>query len=195
MKKLLTLLSLLVICGGPLTAQTDDALVRTALRAAPDDLREGATVLSADGGRTLKAGTNDLICLAPDPAAEAFSTSCYHDSLEPYMARGRALAREGIADPNERYRIRWEEADAGTLAMPEEPATLYVLSGPKSVWTPATGAVEGASLRWVLYTPWATAESTGLSEVPVAGAPWLMFGGTAGAHVMIVPNLGPPPGR
>lgn len=186
---------LLVTCAGPLAAQGDDALVRTAVQAAPQDLRDGVSVLSADGLRTLRAGTNDLICLAPDPSAQAFSTACYHDSLEPYMARGRELAREGVADPNERLRIRWEEADAGALAMPETPATLYVLYGPMSVWNASTGAVEGASLRWVVYTPWATAESTGLSEVPVAGAPWLMFGGTAGAHIMIVPDLGPPPAR
>ncbi len=194
MKLPATLMTALVLCVQPLIAQSDEVLVRTALQAAPEDRRDGATVLSADGQRTLRAGTNDLICLAPDANAEAFSTACYHDSLDPYMARGRALVREGVTDLNERYRIRWEEADAGTLAMPETPATLYVLYGPKEVWTPSTGAVEGASLRWVVYTPWATAESTGLSEAPVMGAPWLMFGGTAGAHIMIIPPTASPPG-
>ena len=57
---------------------------------------------------------------------------------------------------------------------------------------PSTETVENAFLRWVVYTPWATAESTGLPPMPTGpGAPWLMFPGTAGAHIMITP---PPPG-
>jgi len=177
----------MAVLSSPIYAQTDAALVRSALEAAPDDRRERATVLSADGERTLQRGTNDLICMAPDASAESFSAACYHTSMEPYMARGRELRRSGIVDPGERNRIRWEEADAGTLAMPETPATLYVLYGAKNVWNPETGAVEGAQLRWVVYTPWATAATTGLSEMPIPGGPWLMFPGTAGAHIMIMP--------
>ena len=180
------------LLAGPqgLSAQSDAALVRSALAAAPADLRDDATVLSADGLRELKSGTNDLICLAPNADAEGFSSACYHTSMSPYMERGRALARDGVSDPNERNRIRWEEADAGRLQMPETPATLYVLYGPMSVWDRESGAVEGAQTRWVVYTPWATAETTGLSEMPIPGGPWLMFPGTAGAHIMIMP---PPP--
>jgi len=187
MKNAVVALSLAAVLASPALGQTDEALVRSALEAAPAERRDGATVLSADGQRTLQRGTNDLICLAPDASAESFSAACYHTSMDPYMARGRELKREGVADPGERNRLRWEEADAGTLAMPETPATLYVLYGPKEVWNPATGAVDGADIRWVVYTPWATAESTGLSEMPVPGGPWLMFPGTAGAHIMIMP--------
>ena len=103
------------------------------------------------------------------------------------MERGRALRVEGVTEGGERNRIRWEEAEAGTLAMPEKPASLYILAGSADVWDPATGEVDGASLRWVVYTPWATGESTGLSEMPVAGGPWLMFPGTPGAHIMVTP--------
>ncbi len=69
--------------------------------------------------------------------------------------------------------------------MPREPRTLYVLSG--SEYDSATGKVAGAYLRWVIYTPFATPESTGLSTKAAPGAPWLMFPGTAGAHIMINP--------
>ena len=53
-----------------------------------------------------------------------------------------------------------------------------------------TGTIENPFLRWVFYTPWATPESTGLPTAPTGpGAPWLMFPGTAGAHIMITPPL------
>jgi hypothetical protein len=41
--------------------------------------------------------------------------------------------------------------------------------------------------RWVFYWPFATAESTGLSTKNQMGTPWLMYPGTAGAHIMISP--------
>ena len=186
----LALLFLTALIASPVAAQSDQTLVRTALQAAPEDRRADATVLSADGERTLMAGTNDLICLAPEAGAPAFSTACYHNSLEPYMERGRELRREGVDDAGERNRIRWEEVDAGKLVMPDGGATLYVLYGPEETWSATTGEVSGAQLRWVVYTPHATAASTGLSEMPAPGGPWIMFPGTAGAHIMIMP---PPP--
>ena len=80
------------------------------------------------------------------------------------------------------------QLDAGTLAMPEKPATLYVMTG--DGFDAASGTVTNGFLRWVVYTPWATTEETGLPAAPTGpGAPWLMFPGTAGAHIMITPPL------
>ena len=69
--------------------------------------------------------------------------------------------------------------------MPRQPRTLYVLTG--SGYDPATGKVADSYLRWVIYLPFATPQSTGLSTTPSDNAPWLMFPGTAGAHIMINP--------
>jgi hypothetical protein len=69
--------------------------------------------------------------------------------------------------------------------MPHEPRMLYVLTG--TAFDPATGAIADAYERWVLYVPFATAESTGLPTAARVGAPWLMDAGTAGAHIMITP--------
>lgn len=166
-----------------------DIQVAAAVLAAPESERAGATVLGYEPSgdlTTLREGTNEMVCLADDPSDQLFSVACYHHALEPYMARGRALRAEGVSDPNERNRIRWEEADAGTLAMPEAPATLYVLSG--SGFDSRSGSVTEPYLRYVIYTPWATVESTGLPSRPLGpGSPWLMFPGTAGAHIMISP--------
>lgn len=192
---LLASLGLLGASITPLVAQTPSADVQIAgaLEAAPDADRAGATVLGfqADGSvTTLRKGTGSLVCLADDPTREGWSAACYHESLEPFMARGRELRAEGVTDSGELAQRRWAEADAGTLPMPEEPAMLYVTTG--DGFDTVTGTVANAFTRWVIYTPWATAESTGLPPQPTApGAPWLMFPGTAGAHIMITP---PQPG-
>ena len=170
-----------------------DVQVAGALQAAPAMDRSGATVFGFrdDGSMTtLREGDGSLICLADDPSREGWNVACYHESLDPFMARGRELRSQGVTDSGELAQRRWDEADAGTLAMPEEPATLYVLTG--DGFDAESETVENSFLRWVIYTPWATPESTGLSPAPTApGAPWLMFPGTAGAHIMITP---PPPG-
>lgn len=186
----------LVFVGTPADADAQtpspDAQIAGALQAAPEGEREAATVhgFEADGSLvTLREGSGSLVCLADDPQREGWSAACYHESLEPFMARGRELRAQGVTDPEELATRRYAEADAGTLAMPEEPAMLYVLTG--DAFDEATRTVRNGSIRWVLYTPWATPETTGVSPRPTApGAPWLMFPGTAGAHIMITP---PPP--
>ena len=103
----------------------------------------------------------------------------------PFMRRGRELAAQGVKG-EERMKQRWQEADAGKLEMPKTPAALYVLNG--GGFDAATGKVKDGVLRYVVYTPWATPESTGLPLEPQSeGGPWLMFPGTAGAHIMISP--------
>jgi hypothetical protein len=71
--------------------------------------------------------------------------------------------------------------------MPDRPAALYSLTGPAGSFDPATGKIEGAAPLYVVYTPYATAESTGLQTEATRGAPWLMNPGTPWAHIMIVP--------
>jgi hypothetical protein len=100
------------------------------------------------------------------------------------MARGRELLDQKVTGPK-RNEVRNKEVEDGKVAMPKEPRTLYVLTG--TSFDASTGKVEGAYLRWVLYVPFATPESTGLSTKASDSAPWLMAPGTAGAHIMINP--------
>ena len=161
--------------------------IASALVAAPDDRKEGAAVIGwteSGDNVTLREGSNDLICLADDPATEGFNAACYHVDLGPFMARGRDLKREGVQGMA-RSTKRFEEVEAGTLPMPDGPRALYVTSG-KS-FDAATGEVEEEFTRWVLYVPGATAEDLGLSASPGEG-PWLMGAGTPGAHIMITPK-------
>jgi hypothetical protein len=158
-----------------------------AVLAAPQELRDGAAVLGFDAqGRRvwLRQGKNELICLASDPAKPAFNVACYHKDLEPFMARGRELLAQGVTGAK-RNEIRFKEVEEGKLPMPRAPRTLYVLTG--TSFDPASGKVENPYQRWVIYVPFATPETTGLSTKASESAPWLMSPGTAGAHIMINP--------
>jgi hypothetical protein len=160
--------------------------IASAVLAAPKERRSEATVLGYNGKGevvTLRKGSNDLICLADDPGDKLFSVACYHKDLEPFMARGRELAAQGLTG-KQRHEARWKEVDEGKVPMPREARMLYVLTG--SGYDAAKGLVTNPYLRWVVYVPYATPESTGLSTTP-GPAPWLMYPGTSGAHIMISP--------
>ncbi len=187
----------LVVCSSVAVGQTpaqaipsaEDQIAAT-IQALPEEMRAGATVLGygADGKLTeLRKGTNELICLADDPKDNRFSAACYHKDLEPFMARGRELTAQGITGGNRNAEYRWKEIKEGKLKMPREPRMLYVLSG--KGYDAATKKVTDGVVRWVIYVPFATAESLGLSATPKRGEPWLMDAGTAGAHIMITPPL------
>jgi hypothetical protein len=176
-----------VVASAQTTASSEDQIA-SAILAAPEERREGASVLGYDAqGKlvTLRKGSNDLICLADNPADNRFSVACYHKDLEPFMARGRELEAQGITGNERNEKYRWKEIKEGKLPMPREPRMLYVLSG--KGYDAASGKVTNGSVRWVIYMPFATAESTGLSTKSKRGEPWLMDAGTAGAHIMITP--------
>lgn len=179
-----------VLLAAPLAYAADplpkDQQIASALAAAPAERRDGAAVLGWEAnGKVveLRAGKNDLICLASDPREKNFSVACYHKDLEPFMKRGRELAAEGVAG-KARHEMRWKEVDEGKVPMPREPRMLYVMTG--DGWDAAKREVINPYLRWVVYSAYATPESTGLSIEP-GPHPWLMYPGTAGAHIMMSP--------
>ena len=184
MKTLLTLAAFSAPLFAVDVAPKEDQIA-SAVLAAPKDRRAAATVLGYnDKGEvvTLRKGTNDMVCLADDPAEKGISVACYHKDLDPFMARGRELNAKFKGKA--RHEERWKEVDDGKVKMPKEPRMLYVLTG--SSFDAAKGEMVDPYLRWVVYTPYATPESTGLSTTS-GTAPWLMYPGTAGAHIMISP--------
>ena len=166
---------------------SDEDQIASAILAAPEDRRAGAGVLGYNAAGevvTLREAENDLICLADKPGDDTFSVACYHGDLGPFMARGRELAAAGVTG-KERHQARGKEVADGKLSMPRQARTLYVLSG--SGFDSASGKVTDSYLRFVIYQPYATPATTGLSLSPSPGAPWLMYPGEAGAHIMISP--------
>jgi len=167
----------------------DEALIATALMAAPKESRSGCKVIGynmAGEFVTLKEGENEFICLADNPNEDGFSAACYHKDLEPFMARGRELRAEGKTG-QEIFSIREEEVKSGQLVI-KTGLTLHIYYGAKTLYDPETSKVAGAQTRYVVYMPWATSESTGLPKAPMSpNHPWIMEPGTHRAHIMISP--------
>lgn len=163
--------------------------ISASVSAAPESLQQEATVLGYDTDTTLttlREGTNELICLADDPRDTNFHVACYHKDLEPFMKRGRELKGKGMSR-REIDLIRRSEIRSGALSMPEKPMALYSLSGSEGAYDYEEGKIEEAAPRYVIYVPYATEESTGLTKDPVSkGAPWIMDPGTPWAHIMVI---------
>ena len=185
----LTVLAAAVAPAQTPTIASSDEQVAAAVLPLPADARAGATVLGygSDGKLiTLRKGTGSMTCLADDPKEDRFHVACYHDSMEPFMARGRELRTSGVTG-TQVDSVRFREAKAGTLKLPNHPASLYSLTGGK--FDPATKTAPGARWLYVVYIPYATSASTGLSDKPQENAPWIMFPGTPKAHIMFVPKM------
>lgn len=169
-----------------------DVQIKTAELAAPTEKREGAAVYGYNQKGEmvlLRKGTNEMVCLADDPNQKGFSAACYHKDLDPFMARGRELRKQGKKS-KEIFDAREAEAKSGKLQMPKQPTTLYVFTASDENYNPSTGEVKDGYMRYVVYVPWATAESTGLPLKPEGPAmPWIMYPGTHGAHIMISPPV------
>ena len=166
--------------------------IAAALLPLPPEFRADARVLGYRAGAhalvPLRAGKGPFTCLASDPAGQGFHVACYHESLEPFMARGRALRASGVKG-DQVDTVRFAEVRAGKLAMPSHPASLYQLFGPPDAFDAATGTAKKAQSLYIVYLPGATAASTGLSTKPAEGTPWLMFPGTPKAHIMFEPKM------
>jgi hypothetical protein len=172
------------------TINTDEALIATALMAAPEESRANCKVIGynmAGEFVTLREGNNQFIVLADNPDKPGFNAACYHKDLEPFMARGRELKNEGKT-AKEIFDIREEETKSGKLDMGKQGATLHIYYGSEESYDPETSKVTDAQYRYVVYLPFATAQSTGLPEKPInANHPWIMNPGTHRAHIMITP--------
>lgn len=155
----------------------------------PDPLQGGARVLGYANGKftALRRGTNDMVCIADDPTGKQFHVACYHNSLEPFMARGRELhalkkSREAIDS------IRLADVKTGRYSMPTRPAALYQYFASRDSVNSTAGSIKGAQYLYVVYMPYASQKTTGITENPVDGGPWIMFPGKPWAHIMVEPQ-------
>lgn len=169
---------------GAQTAPPAAQQISAAVLALPEKMRDGAGVLGYKSGpklEVLRAAKNGMVCLADDPAEAKFHVSCYHESMDPFMARGRSLRASGVTG-TQVDTVRFAEVKSGKLKMPTAPASLYQIFADD--YNPTTGALTKARNLFVVYIPFATEATTGLSTVPSADKPWLMLPGTPKAHIM-----------
>lgn len=192
-----TFLSTAVVCLAISSAYAQDVVIpstevqiKTAILAAPEEKQADAKVFGYNESGEfveLRKGSNEMICISDDPNGKGFSVSCYQAALEPFMERGRELKKEGKSF-QEIFDIREAEAKGDKLKMPSEGATLFVLTAEAENYNTTSGDVSDTYLRYVVYLPWATSETTGLPLKPSApGMPWIMDPGTHRAHIMITP--------
>ncbi|MGL1889275.1 MAG: hypothetical protein OCD76_22365 [Reichenbachiella sp.] len=160
--------------------------LKHAVLALPEDFRAEATIFGYDANNDLiilQEGTNAMICVADDPQKEGFNVVGYHDSLEPFMKRGRELRKSGTKQ-GAIFDIRAKEMESGELSIPMG-VTLYVVNGEFD----DQGEVKDLYQRFVVYIPYATEATSGLSTSPsYPGGPWIMHPGTHRAHIMINPS-------
>lgn len=173
----------------PLAAQVPAAAIQIAgaVSALPEAYRASATVRGYSNYHRpalLRQGNNEMICLADDPAETRWHVACYHKDLDPFMSRGRELEAAGKSR-SEIDSVRLAEVQSGALKMPDGPRMLYNLYAAGDSVDAATGMARSPASLQVVYIPYATPESTGLSARPGGGLPWLMYPGKPWAHIMI----------
>jgi hypothetical protein len=163
--------------------------IAAAVSALPQNLQSGARVLGYDSGGklvTLRPGHNDFTCISDDGKSKQYHVACYHNSMEQFMARGRELhalnkSREAIDS------VRGADIRAGKYSMPSKPTALYQYFASRDS-VDASGNVKGASYLYLVYMPYATQKTTGITENPIEGGPWIMYPGKPWAHLMIAPQ-------
>jgi hypothetical protein len=170
-------------------AMTEAQQIAASVLPLPADARAEAKVMGYKNGSpklvTLREGKT-FTCFLPEAAGKSFHAACYHQSLEPFMARGRELRASGVKD-DKVDTVRFAEVKTGKLAMPKQPATMYQLFG--GAFDPATDAAPGSKALIVVYISGATGASTGLPEKPSDNGMWIMYPGTPKAHIMLTPKM------
>lgn len=154
----------------------DNNPIEESLLALPEHLRSGATVAYFEDGEriVLREGNNGITCQPDDSETPGFAVWCYPRAHDAYTQRWYELAAEGkeSAEVNE---IIAAEIEDNKLEWPAV-AVNYNLRGP---------SLDTAVPLTVVYTPFATGESIGVTEERQFNRPWLMLAGTAFAHIMI----------
>ncbi|RYM34870.1 hypothetical protein ERX46_05705 [Brumimicrobium glaciale] len=182
---------LLVSTGFSQEALSNEAKINLATHFLPEkDKNEAKVIGYADGVEmtVLRDSKSYLTCVADDPNKDGIQIVCYYTELEDFFQRGRVLKSEGKS-PIEVREIRKVEIDSGELDFPKGQSMMYVFSGKEENLDVKTGVLEEGKLRYVIYIPYATQESTGLPLSPSApGMPWIMDPGTHRAHIMVMPN-------
>ena len=177
LNRILLMAALAAVSSAAFSQSANDvALAEQAVLALPAPMRAAATVVRfIDGDEVvLREGADEMYCRADDPDTPGVNVWCYPASHAAYARRWFELAATGLASAAVNDRIV-EEIEAGELEWPAL-AVNYNLRGPSA---------DTATLNTVVYMPFATGDSIGLTEARQYDRPWLMYAGTAFAHVMI----------
>src|SRR5436190_13930148 len=136
--------AMIAIVAKAQTIPPSDVQIKLAILASPEESRDKALVYGySEKGEfiVLRKGDNEMVCLGDDPAQPDLNVSCYHKSLEPFMARGRELKKQGKTT-QEVFEMREQEVKSGKLLMNKEPASLFVYIAKAEKFNAMTGEVK-----------------------------------------------------
>ena len=155
---------------------TTEQLIEEAVLVLPESMRDGAAVIRFEDGKQifLREGSNGMFCRADDPDTAGIAIWCYPRAHDAYARRWYALAAEGNS-PGEVDAIIAGEIESGDLEWPMGVVN-YNLRGPD---------LDNAVSVTVVFMPFANGAEMGLPEERNFHRPWLMYAGTAFAHIMI----------
>src|SRR5580658_516440 len=176
-RTVLIVLGVLVVSAS-LLAQTKDESIDRALAAAPQQMREGATVIKWNADytyETLKKGTNRLVCYdrSGEPGRQPFAVQCTSIANLDRVAQNRKF--EAISDKAARQTAIDAAEANGTRVKPEYGSVWYDMNGPDQAH---------ARIHTTIAVPGATTKTTGLPDNPSQGGVWIMNAGTSTAHIM-----------
>jgi hypothetical protein len=160
-------------------AQSPADPIETPLKAAPQRLKDGATVIkwkSDYTNETLRKGTNRLVCYdrSGQTGQQPFAVEC--TSIGNLNRVAQNLKLEAIPDKKASLAAFDAAEKDGTRVKPEF----------GSVWYHVNGAdVEHTRTHITVAVPGATGQSLGLPEDGKQGGVWVMNAGTSTAHLMI----------
>lgn len=164
----------------PLEPGASQADVDKAVLAAPDSLRNQATVIKWNPANwtytTLRKGTNRIVCFDKSalPGQLPFSVEC---TMLANMDRvTQNMKFESETDRAKRQAALDAAEKDGSRAKPEFGSIFWHLMGQDQ----AT-----ARTHYTIAVPGATAQSIGLPDTGKAGVVWVMNPGTSTAHLMI----------
>lgn len=164
----------------PLEPGASQAEVDKAVLAAPEQLRNQATVIKWNPGNwtytTLRKGTNRIVCFDKSglPGQLPYSIEC---TMLGNMDRVTQNMRfESETDRAKRQAALDAAEKDGSRAKPEFGSVFWHLMGQSQ---------EAARTHFTVAVPGATAQSLGLPDNPKMGGVWIMNTGTSTAHLMI----------
>jgi len=159
-------------------AQAPSDPIAVAVLAAPENMREGATVIKWKADHTydtLRKGTNRLVCYDRSgfPLQAAFSLECTSIANVDRVAQN--MKAEALGDKMKSEAMLNSQEKDGTRVKPEYGSVWYHLMGPDR---------EHARTHMTIAVPGATMQTIGLPENGKQGGVWIMNAGTTTAHLM-----------
>ena len=194
MKRILLTMGVLAVAAGawaqggrgapapppPLEPGASQAEVDKAVLAAPEQLRNQATVIKWNPGNwtytTLRKGTNRIVCFDKSglPGQLPYSIEC---TMLGNMDRvTQNMKFESETDRAKRQAALDAAEKDGSRAKPEFGSVFWHLMGQSQ---------QAARTHYTVAVPGATAQSLGLPDNPKMGGVWIMNPGTSTAHLMI----------